>query len=117
KRLMLKDIITVQTCSLAHDIGNPPFGHAGEIFLSKISPDNPYEGNAQTFRILNKLEERHFDFNGLNLTLRTMLGVVKYLNPENKEVEIDGKIEIKPNKKFLYNSDYSLVKDWLEKYN
>lgn len=117
KRIMLNDNITVQTCSLAHDIGNPPFGHAGEVFLSKISPENPYEGNAQTFRILNRLEERHHDFNGLNLTIRTMLGVVKYLNPENKEVLIDGKTEIKANKKFLYNSDYALVKEWLDSYN
>nr|WP_315154066.1 dNTP triphosphohydrolase [uncultured Flavobacterium sp.] len=117
KRLLLNDIVTVQTCSLAHDIGNPPFGHAGEIFLSKISPNNPYEGNAQTFRILNKLEERHFDFNGLNLTIRTMLGVVKYLKPEKEEVIIDGISEMKPNKKFLYDKDYLLVNEWLEKHN
>lgn len=117
KRLLLNDIVTVQTCSLAHDIGNPPFGHAGEEFLSKISPNNPYEGNAQTFRLLNKLEERHFDFNGLNLTIRTMLGVVKYLKPEKEEVIIDGISEIKPNKKFLYDKDYLLVKEWLEKHN
>ena len=104
KRLKLKDTVTVQTCSLAHDIGNPPFGHAGEIFLSKVCDTNPYEGNAQTFRILNSLEERHHDFNGLNLTIRTMLGVVKYFNPES-EISSDtggGKIET-PNKKFLYN--------------
>lgn len=116
KRLMLQDIITVQTCSLAHDIGNPPFGHAGEIFLSKISPENPYEGNAQTFRILNKLEERHYDFNGLNLTIRTMLGIVKYFKSEKEEITINGKTQIKNNKKFLYNIDYNLVNDWLNEY-
>ncbi|WP_336702617.1 dGTP triphosphohydrolase [Chryseobacterium indologenes] len=116
KRLTLQDTITVQTCSLAHDIGNPPFGHAGEIFLSKISPETPYEGNAQTFRILNKLEERHYDFNGLNLTIRTMLGVVKYFNPEKEETTVDGKTENHNNKKFLYNIDYQLVKNWLDKY-
>ena len=118
KRLKLKDIITVQTCSLAHDIGNPPFGHAGEVFLSKVCDANPYEGNAQTFRILNTLEERHHDFNGLNLTIRTMLGVVKYLKPE-KEIGKDengNDCEIK-NKKFLYQQDYELVQSWLESHN
>lgn len=118
KRLKLEDNITVQTCSLAHDIGNPPFGHAGEIFLSKVSEENLYEGNAQTFRILNRLEERHHDFNGLNLTIRTMLGVVKYLKPET-ETKIDDKGEsiIVKNKKFLYKNDYDLVTNWLEDYS
>lgn len=118
KRLKLIDNITVQTCSLAHDIGNPPFGHAGEVFLSKVCKTNPYEGNAQTFRILNTIEERHHDFNGLNLTIRTMLGVVKYLKPE-KEITKDengNDCEIK-NKKFLYQRDYELVQSWLQTHN
>ncbi|WP_457618479.1 deoxyguanosinetriphosphate triphosphohydrolase family protein [Lutibacter sp.] len=106
KRLKLKDNTTVQICSLAHDIGNPPFGHAGEVFLSKCSDDNPYEGNAQTFRILNRLEERHYDFNGLNLTIRTMLGIVKYYEKNNNG----------SNKKFIYDNDYELVKGWIDKY-
>ncbi|OIN60585.1 deoxyguanosinetriphosphate triphosphohydrolase family protein [Arsenicibacter rosenii] len=115
KRLKLDDIITVQTCSLAHDIGNPPFGHAGEIFLSNVSKNSLYEGNAQTFRILNRLEKRHYDFNGLNLTIRSMLGVVKYFKPEfENDIESNS---LKKNKKFLYDEDYSLVKEWLETYN
>lgn len=118
KRLKLKDTLTVQTCSLAHDIGNPPFGHAGEVFLSKISPDNPYEGNAQTFRILRSLEERHYEFNGLNLTIRTLLGVVKYFQPEQNNITLPLNVIKKvPNKKFLYNNDYEVVKNWLEKYS
>lgn len=117
KRLKLKDNLTVQTCSLSHDIGNPPFGHAGEIFLSKVCKSNPYEGNAQTFRILNRLEERHHDFNGLNLTIRTMLGVVKYLEPEKKIIsEHNGKQIEKTNKKFLYDDDFKLVQEWLNLY-
>jgi dGTPase len=117
KRLKLKDIITVQTCSLAHDIGNPPFGHAGEFFLSKVCEENPYEGNAQTFRILNSLEERHHDFNGLNLTIRTMLGVVKYLKPEFEIINQTDSLKIKKsNKKFLYAEDYKLVNKWLKDY-
>lgn len=104
KKLKLKDYITVQTCSLAHDIGNPPFGHAGEIFLSYYSK-LPYEGNAQTLRILRRVEERHYDFNGLNLTLRTLLGVVKYY----KKFEED-------KHKFLYNEDYEFIKKYLDEY-
>ncbi|MCC8407439.1 dNTP triphosphohydrolase [Mucilaginibacter sp. UR6-1] len=118
KRLKLQDNITVQTCSLAHDIGNPPFGHAGEVFLSEVNSNIPYEGNAQTFRILNRLEERHYDFNGLNLTIRTMLGVVKYFKPE-KEITTDesgNEVSI-VNKKFLYKGDYKLVEEWLKEYN
>jgi dGTPase len=117
KRLKLDDTVTVQTCSLAHDIGNPPFGHAGEVFLSKVSLANPYEGNAQTFRILNKIEERHYDFNGLNLTVRTMLGVVKYFRPESEIVKNEkGNDIVIKNDKFLYKEDYELVKGWLDDY-
>lgn len=118
KKLKLEDTLTVQSCSLAHDIGNPPFGHAGEVFLSKINKKYPYEGNAQTFRILNQIEERHHDFNGLNLTIRTMLGVVKYLKPETEKiVGENSKSKTISHKKFLYNKDYKLVNKWLTKYN
>lgn len=113
KRLKLKDTLTVQACALAHDIGNPPFGHAGETFLDNVNDSYRYEGNAQTFRILNRLEERHHDFNGLNLTIRTMLGVVKYLYPEFTTIN-EEKIK---NKKFLYEKDYTLVNSWLEQYS
>ncbi len=100
KRLHLKDTLTVQACSLAHDIGNPPFGHAGEVYLSMCNPKFPYEGNAQTFRILNNVEDKFYDCNGLNLTLRTLLGIVKY--PNNK---------LTNSEKFLYDEDYKIVKD------
>jgi dGTPase len=105
KRLGLNDHLTVQTCALAHDLGNPPFGHAGEVFLSKCSDSSTFEGNAQTFRILTNVEDRHPSFNGLNLTLRTLLGVVKYF--QNKKTN---------GKKFLYDDDYELVKGWVSKY-
>lgn len=109
KKLGLIDTQTVQVCSLAHDLGNPPFGHAGEIFLGECSHES-YEGNAQTFRILRQIEERHYDFNGLNLTLRTMLGTVKYLKKNKESATVI-------NKKFLYDEDFELVNNWLEEYN
>lgn len=106
KKLELNDVTTVQSVSLAHDIGHPPFGHSGEKILNSLSPEIRFEGNAQTFRILNHLEEKHYDFNGLNLTLRTLFGTVKYF--QNYEMDQD---------KFLYDEDYILVKEYAEKYN
>lgn len=105
KKLNLNDILTVQTCSLAHDIGNPPFGHAGEVFLNNCSEGHSFEGNAQTFRTLRTIEERHYDFNGLNLTLRTMLGVVKYFQKQSEDIS-----------KFLYDFDYETVQEWINTY-
>lgn len=69
------DIYVVEACALAHDIGNPPFGHAGERHLNKICNDNDiggFEGNAQTFRILTTVEQKRSEFQGLNLTYRTL---------------------------------------------
>ncbi len=105
KRIGLKDTLTVQSCSLAHDLGNPPFGHAGEVYLAKCS-NTPFEGNAQSFRILNHLEEKHHEYNGLNLTLRTLLGIVKY--PFKKDDNPD---------KFLYDEDWDLITQWKNQYN
>jgi len=106
KRLKMSDALTVQSCALAHDLGNPPFGHAGEIYLSECSKDYSYEGNAQSFRILNHLEEKHYKHNGLNLTLRTLLGIVKYPFSQTQNP-----------KKFLYEQDFETIKAWSEEYN
>ena len=105
KRLKLKDTVTVQSCSLAHDIGHPPFGHSGEETLNNIS-NIRFEGNAQTFRILNHLEEKHHSYNGLNLTHRTLLGTVKYFQnyKDNKD-------------KFLYDKDFDYVEKIVNKYS
>lgn len=63
---------------LAHDLGHPPYGHGGEIALNnKMKDFGGFEGNAQTLRILTKLESHHYN-SGLNLTRRTLLGVMKY---------------------------------------
>ena len=117
KKLKLSDTLTVQTCSLAHDIGNPPFGHAGENFLNEIYPEYPFEGNAQTLRILRQIEERHFEFNGLNLTIRTLLGVVKYYAPESSTLFLPLNVKKTiPNKKFLYKGDYETVTKWITEF-
>lgn len=68
----------VETICLSHDIGHPPFGHGGETALNYMMiQDGGFEGNGQTFRILTQLEP-YTEFNGMNLTRRSLLGLLKY---------------------------------------
>ncbi len=68
----------IESLCFAHDIGHPPFGHGGEVALNfMMNRNGGFEGNAQTFRILTKLEP-YTEHSGMNLTRRTLLGVVKY---------------------------------------
>lgn len=68
----------IETICLSHDIGHPPFGHGGEIALNYMMVDHGgFEGNGQTFRILTQLEQ-YTEFNGMNLTRRSLLGLLKY---------------------------------------
>jgi dGTPase len=68
----------IETIGLAHDIGHPPFGHGGEVALNyAMRNDGGFEGNAQTLRICTELGE-HSDTKGLNLTRRSLLGLLKY---------------------------------------
>lgn len=68
----------IETICLAHDIGHPPFGHGGEIALNYLMRnDGGFEGNGQTFRIVTVLEP-YTKNNGMNLSRRTLLGLVKY---------------------------------------
>ena len=72
---------------LAHDLGNPPFGHQGEISIQQWFTENKFEGvdsdflefdgNAQTFRLLTRLQVLNDQF-GLNLTLGTLAALLKY---------------------------------------
>jgi len=68
----------IETLALAHDIGHPPFGHGGETALNYMMREHGgFEGNAQTLRIVAKLEPYTKGF-GMNLTRRTLLGFIKY---------------------------------------
>ncbi len=71
-----------ETLALAHDLGHTPFGHAGERELDKLMrPYGGFDHNAQSLRILTKLERRYALFDGLNLTWETLEGLVKHNGP------------------------------------
>ncbi len=69
-------------CALAHDLGHPPFGHAGERALNQCLSDcGGFDHNAQTLRVVTVLERRYPEFDGLNLSWETLEGLVKHNGP------------------------------------
>lgn len=100
------NLFVVELGALAHDIGNPPFGHHGERILNVLMCNSGgFEGNAQGIRNLISLEKKFPEMAGLNLSIRSLLSIVKYFVPykENKG-------------KFLYQEDYTLLYEFLEKH-
>lgn len=113
-----------QTCGLIHDLGNPPFGHAGEDAMrqwlsshfgrspsSELTPSQKadferFEGNAQTLRLITRLQMTA-DFTGLNLTLGTLSAACKYIAAAD-EPNSDGHQEKK--KPGYFRSEIELVK-------
>lgn len=64
---------------LGHDLGHPPFGHAGEHALNALMSDHGgFNHNTQSYRIVSELEKRYADFAGLNLTYETRAGMIKH---------------------------------------
>jgi dGTPase len=71
-----------EACALGHDLGHPPFGHAGERALDQcLEGAGGFDHNAQTLRVVTALERRYPDFDGLNLTWETLEGLVKHNGP------------------------------------
>ena len=68
--------------ALAHDLGHPPFGHAGERALDEcLAGYGGFDHNAQTLRVVTTLERRYPGFDGLNLTWETLEGLIKHNGP------------------------------------
>ena len=71
-----------ETLSLAHDLGHTPFGHAGEEALNNCMKNfGGFDQNVQTIRIILFLENRYYEFKGLNLTIETLDGLLKHNGP------------------------------------
>jgi dGTPase len=81
RQLGLDEDLT-EALALAHDLGHPPFGHAGERALNAcLQAHGGFDHNAQTLRVVTSLEHRYPDFDGLNLTWETLEGIVKHNGP------------------------------------
>jgi dGTPase len=81
-RVLGLDEDLTEALALAHDLGHPPFGHAGEDVLDRcMAPYGGFDHNIQTLRIVTMLERRYASFDGLNLTWECLEGIVKHNGP------------------------------------
>jgi dGTPase len=81
RQLGLDEDLT-EALALAHDLGHPPFGHAGERALDRcLQAHGGFDHNAQTLRVVTSLEHRYPEFDGLNLTWEALEGIVKHNGP------------------------------------
>lgn len=86
-RALRLDEDLAEAIALAHDLGHPPFGHAGEDALKEaMHPYGGFDHNAQTIRILTRLESRYAKFDGLNLTWECLEGIAKHNGPLGKDI-------------------------------
>ena len=84
RELALDEDLT-EALALAHDLGHPPFGHAGEEALQGVmKPFGGFDHNAQSLRVVTLLESRYGGFDGLNLTWETLEGLAKHNGPLRK---------------------------------
>ena len=94
-----------EAVALGHDLGHPPFGHAGETALNAVmEPYGGFDHNEQTIRVLCELEERYAAFNGLNLCFETLEGIIKHNGPLSSE-------QLRPTIKALHQQhDFKITK-------
>ena len=79
-----------ETLSLAHDLGHTPFGHAGEETLNNCMRNyGGFDHNIQTLRIITLLENRYYNFKGLNLSFETLDGLIKHNGPVKNLTKIN----------------------------
>lgn len=119
---LLNSMSLIESICLAHDIGHPPFGHGGEVALNYMMRHHGgFEGNGQTFRILSRLEPYTPSW-GMNLTRRTLLGIMKYpamhsqLFIDQHKPDIANHRQLKPSDwppvKGLFDDDQPII-DWV----
>ena len=81
-RMLGLDQDLAEALALAHDLGHPPFGHAGERALAAVmAPFGGFDHNAQSFKVVTRLERKYAGFDGLNLTCETLEGLAKHNGP------------------------------------
>src|SRR6186713_1769848 len=81
-RLLWLDEDLAEALALAHDLGHPPFGHAGERALgSAMAPYGGFDHNAQSLKVVTRLERKYAAFDGLNLSIETLEGLAKHNGP------------------------------------
>ncbi len=108
-RLLRLNEDLVEVVALAHDIGHPPFGHAGEDALRELMKDHGgFDHNIQGLRIVDLLEERYPNFPGLNLTWEVRESINKHRTPYNQS---DLKIALDPKLAPLLESQIADIAD------
>ena len=106
KYLNLNEDLT-ETLSLAHDLGHTPFGHAGEDALDEcMEGHGGFDHNLQTLRIVMFLENKYFKFDGLNLSIETLEGLLKHNGPVKDTTLINNLIGLKTLKKKINFNTY-----------
>ena len=96
-----------ETLSLAHDLGHTPFGHAGEESLDECMQDHGgFDHNLQTLRIIMFLENKYLKFNGLNLSIETLEGLLKHNGPVDNLNLVDDLIGIRNFKGMINFNTY-----------
>tara|TARA_B100000963_G_scaffold322174_1_gene306022 strand:+ start:1012 stop:2133 length:1122 start_codon:yes stop_codon:yes gene_type:complete len=96
-----------ETLSLAHDLGHTPFGHAGEDALNECMKEyGGFDHNLQTLRVVMFLENKYLKFNGLNLSIETLEGLLKHNGPVNDTDLVNNLIGIKRFKNMINFETY-----------
>jgi dGTPase len=97
-----------EALALAHDLGHPPFGHAGEDALEEMmGPFGGFDHNAHSLRVVTRLEERYAEFDGLNLTWESLEGLIKHNGPLSDD---DGSLPV-PQAIADYVAEHDLALD------
>jgi dGTPase len=85
-RMLSLDEDLTETISLAHDLGHTPFGHVGQDVLNECMQEHGgFEHNLQSLRVVDELEQKYAEFDGLNLTFEAREGILKHCSRKNAE--------------------------------